>query len=68
MLDGGAAVLLLNRGAAGQTISVTWDELGLGGRSLSGRDLWEHKDLGKLSQRFSAPVAPHGVVMIALRP
>ena len=68
LADGGVAVLLLNRGAAEQTISVTWEQLGLGGGSLNGRDLWEHRDLGKLSKQFSAPVAPHGVVMISLRP
>jgi len=68
LADGGAAVLLLNRGLAEQTISVTWEELGLGDRALNGRDLWEHKDLGKLSKQFSAPVAPHGVVMITLKP
>jgi alpha-galactosidase len=69
LADGGVAVLLLNRGAAEQAISVTWEQLGLGDRSpLNGRDLWEHKDLGKLSNRFSAPVASHGVAMISLRP
>jgi hypothetical protein len=30
--------------------------------------LWEHKDLGKLTKKFSATVAPHGVVMITLKP
>jgi alpha-galactosidase len=66
---GGVAVLLLNRGAAQQTISVTWEQLGLAAdKSLNGRDLWEHKDLGKLTKQFSAPVASHGVVMITLKP
>jgi len=55
---GGVAVLLLNRGAAEQTINVTWEQLGLGAdKSYNGRDLWEHKDLGKLEKQFSAPVA-----------
>jgi alpha-galactosidase len=69
-LAGGAvAVLLLNRGAADQTISITWEQLGLGaGMTFNGRDLWEHKDLGKLAKQFSAPVASHGVVMITLKP
>jgi alpha-galactosidase len=66
---GGVAVLLLNRGAAEQTISVTWEQLGLApNQSFSGRDLWEHKDLGRLAKQFSAPVASHGVAMIALKP
>jgi alpha-galactosidase len=69
-LAGGAvAVLLLNRGAADQTVSVTWEQLGLGiGKTFNGRDLWEHRDLGKLAKQFSAPVASHGVVMITLKP
>ena len=66
---GGVAVLLLNRGAAEQTISVTWDQLGLdASRSFNGCDLWEHKDLGKLQKEFASPVASHGVVMLTLKP
>jgi alpha-galactosidase len=66
---GGVAVLLLNRGAAEQTISVAWEQLGLtANQSFNGRDLWEHKDLGRLATQFSAPVASHGVAMITLKP
>jgi alpha-galactosidase len=66
---GGVAVLLLNRGKAGQTISVTWEQLGLApDKSFNGRDLWEHKDLGRLTGNYSAPVDSHGVVMFTLRP
>jgi alpha-galactosidase len=66
---GGVAVLLLNRGAAEQTISVTWEQLGLAAnQSFNGRDLWEHRDLGRLATQFSAPVASHGVAMITLKP
>jgi len=68
LADGGVSVLLLNRSAAAGTIAVTWEELGLGARTLNGRDLWEHQDLGPLTGRFAAPVAPHGVAMISLRP
>jgi alpha-galactosidase len=69
LAGGGLAVLLLNRGAAAQTISVTWEQLGLAGdQALNGRDLWEHQDLGTLAAQFSAPVASHGVVMITLKP
>jgi alpha-galactosidase len=32
--------------------------------SASVRDLWEHKDMGKFTGKFSARVAPHGVVMV----
>jgi len=36
--------------------------------SASVRDLWQHKDLGKLTGKFSAPVASHGVVMVTVKP
>jgi alpha-galactosidase len=36
--------------------------------SASVRDLWEKKDLGKFSGKFSAKVAGHGVVMVRVRP
>jgi hypothetical protein len=32
------------------------------------RDLWEHKDLGKMTTKFSARVAPHAVVMVTVKP
>jgi hypothetical protein len=28
------------------------------------RDLWAHKNLGRVRDQFTATVAPHGVVMI----
>jgi len=69
MQDGGRAVILLNRGSLSHDISVTWEELGYPGHlSASVRDLWAHKDLGKFSTKFSAPVESHGVVMVTVRP
>jgi alpha-galactosidase len=32
------------------------------------RDLWAHKDLGKLIGKFSAEVPSHGVVMVTVKP
>jgi alpha-galactosidase len=67
--DGGRAVLLLNRGSAEQEISVTWESLGYPDRlTASVRDLWQHKDLGKFTGKFSARVASHGIVMISVKP
>jgi len=69
MQDGGRAVVLLNRGGSSHDISVTWEELGYPGHlSAAVRDLWAHKDLGKFSAKFSAPVESHGVVMVTVRP
>jgi alpha-galactosidase len=67
--DGGRAVILLNRGSAEHEITVNWEQLGYPGHlSAEVRDLWSHRDLGKLTGKFSAPVAPHGVVMVTVRP
>ena len=69
MKDGSRAVILLNRGDSEQEITTNWEDLGypktLG---ASVRDLWEHKDLGKMTGKFSSRVAPHGVVMVTVRP
>jgi len=67
--DGSRAVVLLNRGSAEQEISARWEDLGYPGAiSASVRDLWQHKDLGKFTGKFSAPVVSHGVVMITVKP
>jgi alpha-galactosidase len=67
--DGSRAVVLLNRSSAEQEISVNWTDLGYpASGNASVRDLWEHKDLGRLAAKFSARVAPHGVVMVNVKP
>jgi alpha-galactosidase len=50
-------------------ISANWEDLGYPSRvSASVRDLWQHKDLGKFTGKFSAPVTSHGVVVVTVRP
>src|SRR5271165_1186999 len=67
--DGGRAVILLNRGATEQQITANWEDLGYPNAvSASVRDLWKHKDLGKVTGKFSAAVASHGVVMVTVKP
>jgi alpha-galactosidase len=67
--DGSRAVVLLNRGKSEQTIRVNWVDLGYPQTfSAAVRDLWQHKDLGKFTGSFSAPVVSHGVVMITVKP
>ncbi|MGA2343156.1 MAG: glycoside hydrolase family 27 protein, partial [Steroidobacteraceae bacterium] len=66
---GSRAVILLNRGAGEQPISANWEDLGYPSAvSASVRDLWQHKDLGKFTGRFSATVPSHGVVMVTVKP
>ena len=65
-LQGGAyAVGLFNRGGDSAKVTAKWSDLGITG-SKSVRDLWAHKDLGKMSGEFSASVPSHGVVMIKI--
>jgi len=67
--DGGRAVILLNRGNAAQNIVVTWEEVGYPDHlNAAVRDLWEHRDLGKIAGKFGAMVPSHGVVMVTVRP
>jgi alpha-galactosidase len=47
-------------------MSVAWSDLGLHGK-LGVRDLWAHKDLGKVADQFSADVPSHGVVLITVK-
>jgi len=67
--DGGRAVVLFNRSSAEKEISVNWRDIGYPDQlSAAVRDLWAHKDLGKLSGSFSARVPSHGVVMVTIKP
>jgi alpha-galactosidase len=69
-LAGGArAVILFNRGTTEQEITANWGDLDYpNDLSATVRDLWEKRDLGKVSGKFSARVASHGVVMVTIRP
>jgi alpha-galactosidase len=69
LADGGRAVVLFNRGPKSQEISVSWTEIGYPQHvAAQVRDLWAHKDLGKLTGKFSAEVPSHGVVMVTIKP
>ena len=69
MADGGRTLLLWNRGETPARITAEWTTLGLPANiRLKARDLWAHKDLGRLSRSYSAEVAPHGVAMVRLNP
>jgi len=67
--DGSRAVLLLNRSSVQQEISAKWEDIGYPGQlGAAIRDLWQHKELGKFTGKFSAPVASHGVVVVTVKP
>jgi alpha-galactosidase len=67
--DGSRAVILFNRDGVEHQITAAWETLGYPDHlAASVRDLWQHKDLGKFTGKFSAPVASHGVVMVTVKP
>jgi alpha-galactosidase len=67
--DGSRAVLLLNRSNAEHEISANWESLGYPSHlSAEVRDLWQHKDLGRFTAKFSMQVPSHGVVMVTVKP
>jgi alpha-galactosidase len=68
LADGGRAVLLWNRGDAPATIVADWAALGYpASLQLTARDLWAHRDRGRVAGRYVATVPAHGVVMITVR-
>jgi alpha-galactosidase len=69
MQDGSRAVILFNRGASDTEITAAWEDLGYPAHiSASVRDLWQKRDLGRFTGKFSASVAAHGVVMLRVAP
>jgi alpha-galactosidase len=64
LADGGKAVVLFNRSGAEAKIGVRWTEIGFAETDAPAvRDLWKHRDLGKLAKGYSAWVPSHGVAM-----
>lgn len=69
MKDGSRAVVLFNRSSAEHEISVNWEDIGYPNHvEAAVRDLWQKKDMGRFTGKFSASVVSHGVVMITVRP
>lgn len=65
LFDGTRAVGLTNADLEPRTVTVRWSDLGLTGPQPV-RDLWLHKDLGKLTQSYSVSVPSHGVVLLKI--
>ncbi len=69
LAGGNRAVLLLNRGTTAKEITANWEDMGYPVHLKAAvRDLWQHKDLGQFAGKFSATVAPHGVVVVTVKP
>jgi len=57
------AVVLFNRSAAAASMVVKWKDLNIVGAATV-RDLWSHKNLGRIDSVFTATVPSHGVIML----
>ena len=63
LADGNEAVGLFNRGES--TLNITFELASLSKRHTAKiRDLWEHKDLGTITDSYKASVPKHGVIML----
>ena len=67
LADGSRAIGFFNLAQEPQEISVTWAQLGLTGKQ-NVRDLWRQKDLGVATEKLSATVGRHGVVLVRVSP
>ncbi len=65
--DGSRAVVLFNRSGLQTVITASWWRLRIAGPARV-RDLWAHADLGTFTNRFSATVPAHAVVMVRVTP
>ncbi len=61
----GAAVALFNRASFPYPVQAVFSKLGMPD-SVRVRDLWSHRDLGRLRSSYTAVVPAHGVVMLRL--
>jgi len=66
-LSYGNAALLFNRSPADATITVYWQDVGIGGPWLV-RDLWQRKFVGVHTDSYTAFVPSHDVVMLRFIP
>jgi len=69
LADGSRAAALLNRGTAPALVAVAWPEIGYtAGLEAVVRDLWAHRDVGKMRGRFTATVPGHAAVLVRITP
>jgi alpha-galactosidase len=65
--DGSLAVGLFNRSMTNATVIANFFDLKISGKQTV-RDLWRQKDIGIFADKFEAPVATHGVILVRICP
>ena len=68
LAGGSRAVVLLNRSGLASAMTTTWWRIGLPAGPARVRDLWARADRGTFTEKYSATVPPHGVVMVRVTP
>ena len=69
LADGSRAVALLNRDTTAAAVTVSWPEIGYTtGLEAVVRDLWAHRDVGRMRGRYTATVPGHAAVMVRITP
>jgi alpha-galactosidase len=69
LADGSRAVALLNRDTTATSVTVTWPEIGYtAGLEAMVRDLWAHRDVGRMRGRYTATVPGHAAVLVRITP
>ena len=66
MADGSKVVGLFNRQRNTEQMTVDFSQIGVSG-SATVRDLWERKDRGTFTDKYSAYVPMHGVVLVRIK-
>jgi len=68
LLKGDQVVILYNANwFSGIELTLNWSDIGISSSTrLNIRDLWQKKDLGVFTQKFTSKIDPHDVVMIRL--
>lgn len=68
LFGGSQAVALYNSDSMQHNITVSLSVLGWATTTVTVRDLWAHKDLGRVQGSFSAIVPSHGATVVRMTP
>jgi alpha-galactosidase len=67
LADGGAAVVLFNRGSTDAAMTISAGQVGIdASQSSRVRDLWKHEDRGVLGKGYATRVPARGVAMLRI--
>jgi alpha-galactosidase len=66
--DGSRAVVVLNRAATPDSITISFARAGIRADSATVRDLWRHADVGRFAHNYSTVVGAHSAVMLRVTP